>query len=146
MGENGCVCFLLVQDAPENFNSQDDPKKKRANQKDRVGVWQKIGVPQNGWFIMENSIKLGWFGGIYPYFWKHPCVACFYGLFWKVRSATVVGCFHHPRLLGFYPWPQDFARKLRDTAEELCQDIIDLTPVLVTCQVKCAKKTSHQHG
>jgi len=26
---------------------------------------------------------------------------------------------------------QDFARKLRDTAEELCQDIIDLTPVLV---------------
>lgn len=35
---------------------------------------------------------------------------------------------------------QDFARKLRDTAEELCQDIIDLTPVLVACQVKCAPK------
>ncbi|CAL1134684.1 unnamed protein product [Cladocopium goreaui] len=26
---------------------------------------------------------------------------------------------------------QEFARKLRDTAEELCQDIIDLTPLLV---------------
>lgn len=35
---------------------------------------------------------------------------------------------------------QDFARQLRDTAEELCQDIIDLTPVLVACQVKCAPK------
>ena len=23
----------------------------------------KIGVPQNGWFIMENPIKMGWFGG-----------------------------------------------------------------------------------
>ena len=27
-------------------------------------VFPKIGVPQNGWFIMENPIKLnGWFGG-----------------------------------------------------------------------------------
>ena len=27
-----------------------------------MGV-SKIGVPQNGWFIMENPIKIGWFGG-----------------------------------------------------------------------------------
>ena len=29
------------------------------------GIWMfpKIGVPQNGWFIMENPIKMGWFGG-----------------------------------------------------------------------------------
>ena len=28
-----------------------------------VWVFPKIGVPQNGWFIMENPIKMGWFGG-----------------------------------------------------------------------------------
>ena len=27
-----------------------------------MGVSKK-GVPQNGWFIMENPIKMGWFGG-----------------------------------------------------------------------------------
>jgi len=35
-------------------------------------VFPKIGVPQNGWFIMENPIKMDEFGG-YPYFRKHPC-------------------------------------------------------------------------
>ena len=33
-------------------------------------VFPKIGVPQNGWFIMENPIKHGMIWG-YPYFWKH---------------------------------------------------------------------------
>ncbi len=28
-----------------------------------IWVFPKIGVPQNGWFIMENPIKNGWFGG-----------------------------------------------------------------------------------
>ena len=36
-------------------------------------VFPKIGVPQNGWFMMENPLKKdGWFGGISPYFRKHP--------------------------------------------------------------------------
>ena len=35
-------------------------------------VFPKIGVPQNGWFIMENPIKNGWFGGKTHYFRKHP--------------------------------------------------------------------------
>ena len=30
-----------------------------------IWVFPKIGVPQNGWFIMENPIKTGWFGGVY---------------------------------------------------------------------------------
>ena len=34
-------------------------------------VLPRIGVPQNGWFIMENPIENGWFWG-YPYFRKHP--------------------------------------------------------------------------
>ena len=33
-----------------------------------IWVFSKIGVPQNGWFIMENSIKVGWFGGKTPIF------------------------------------------------------------------------------
>ena len=38
-----------------------------------IWVFPKIGVPQNGWFIMENPIKMGWFGGthIFGNFWKH---------------------------------------------------------------------------
>ena len=33
-----------------------------------IWVFPKIGVSQNGWFIMENPIKMGWFGGPTPIF------------------------------------------------------------------------------
>ena len=33
-------------------------------------MFPKIGVPQNGWFIMENP-KIDDLG-VFPYFWKHP--------------------------------------------------------------------------
>ncbi len=40
-----------------------------------IWVFPKIGVgPQNGWFIMENSIKHGMIWGAHPYFWKQPYV------------------------------------------------------------------------
>ena len=33
-------------------------------------MFPRIGVPQNGWFIMEHPIKMDDLG--YHYFWKHP--------------------------------------------------------------------------
>ena len=35
-------------------------------------MFPKIGVPQNGWFILEIPIKNKWFGGKTHYFQKHP--------------------------------------------------------------------------
>ena len=37
-----------------------------------IWVFPKIVVPQNGWFIMENPIKMGWFREKTHHFWKHP--------------------------------------------------------------------------
>ena len=37
-----------------------------------IWVFPKIGVPQNGWFIMENLIKMDDLGGFTPIFGSTP--------------------------------------------------------------------------
>ena len=54
-------------------------------------VFPKIEVPQNGWFMMENPIKMDNLGG-YPYFRKHPCTL------WGTCLPDVVGVPPHPIL------------------------------------------------
>ena len=55
-------------------------------------VFPKIGVPQNGWFIMENPIQMHDLG--VPLFWKHPC-----------QSSMIKVSFDHNLQLGVYTNP-----------------------------------------
>ena len=76
-----------------------------------VWVIPKIGVPQNGWFKMENPIKMDDLGGKPHYFWKHqyrPIYNWFLGgptpgLGAPVRS-FVASDFQVPRSLGKAKW------------------------------------------
>ena len=78
-------------------------------------MFPKIGVPQNGWFILENPIKMDDLGETH-YFWKHPNGSikvgnmCFQNASFSVRYGTLMelctsytpcGCF--PKIVGFSP-------------------------------------------
>ena len=56
-----------------------------------MGV-SKIGIPQNGWFIMENPMSK-WMVWGYPYFWKHPYLPCDFFRTLGLSNANT----HHPR-------------------------------------------------
>ena len=65
-----------------------------------IWVFPKIGIPQNGWFIMENPIKMD--DLLVPLFWKHPYPAALHCFWWdasdvwcllSLRSVLVPGRF-----------------------------------------------------
>ena len=72
-----------------------------------MGV-SEIGVPQNGWFIMENPIKTGWFGGttifgnthIYIYIYIYLYIYIFIVLYiaWGRQNL------HFQRFVWFISW------------------------------------------
>ena len=73
-----------------------------------VWVFSKIGVPQNGWFMMENPIKMDDLGC--HYFWKHPFAGCFVNCPFcqhdnlepsGSNAGTCVCCWHGFRCLVF---------------------------------------------
>jgi len=70
-----------------------------------IWVFPKIGVPQNGWFIMEKPIEMDDLG--YPYFWKHPKTRLFLvGIYW-VYIPFIKGSWRGVKHLGSpRPWPQ----------------------------------------
>ncbi len=66
-------------------------------------MFPKIVVPQNEGFIMENPIKMDNLG-VFPYFWKHPCI----------KHRTLSPQLSWPRTLprGFHG-PQQIRQNLR---------------------------------
>ena len=64
-------------------------------------VFPKIGVPQNGWFVMENPIKMDDLG-VFPYFWKHPNLPSWPDFCWSVFGDKKSQFINHVTQLGLH--------------------------------------------
>ena len=71
------VLFKGVETKFHPFLTEEHPEVSSKKTTSTIWVFPKIGVPQNGWFMMENPIKMDDLGGKTPYFWNHPFVKNF---------------------------------------------------------------------
>ena len=71
--QKGCKFFLSdIPNPPKEKQSCHSLQGEGACKRD-FGISKTRGTPQNGClYIMENPVKMGWFGGKTHYFWKHP--------------------------------------------------------------------------
>ena len=61
-GGKMCRRYITILGKSVNMNKSSEIENQHANQKCRW-VFPKIGVPQNGWFIIENPLKMDDLGG-----------------------------------------------------------------------------------
>ena len=58
------ISWNLGSDNPPGpKNTSEQSPKNKGFDLETIWMFPKIVVPQNGWFIVENLIKMGWFGG-----------------------------------------------------------------------------------
>ena len=77
---------------------------KPSDLKKNIWVFPKIGVLQNGWFIMETLLKFMIWG--YPYFWKPP-------IYTRCMSFMSYVCFNCILVEGATAITIEFAREAR---------------------------------
>ena len=108
-----CLQFNVVQKlwgmepSPILRNGKQKTWTMQSDQRIFIRVFPKIGVPQNGWFIMEIPIRMGWFGG-YHYFRKHPSTWIFHDFIWLHYWRYPPRCIKLPSpmsVLGFQVHP-----------------------------------------
>ena len=58
-----------------------------------IWVFPKIGVPQNGWFIMKNPMNKWMIWGAHPYFKKHPSIYHEFPCFPQMQESVFIRIF-----------------------------------------------------